>query len=325
MASKLTRQQNVALKTWSPANLKALWAAYLAKNPGAKLPGTGMAPNVGGFSPFAAPERPPPGTYDPSIDAQVRASGRGLGDLQQDTGIANQRGQDDFLTGQGELQRALDRRLADAGTERTRHHSDFEQLLGDIGTARTREGEDYGTSLANLGRRYDQLGTSQAERATAAGFVPGGGALQQALEKRMANQAIDRQPIDTSHTRAGQDFAEREANARNLENRDVADYSSLVGSGGQDGRLQEDFQSQLGLGLSRGNEDRANTLARAGRENDQFGLDASAQRWFQATQAGYDPPGRPANQVGSVTNPYKVVRTPRGSRRLYSTGYLVSR
>src|SRR5688572_7192595 len=37
-----------------------------------------------GFTPFQAPSRPPPGTYDPSLDAAERAAGRGYGDLQQD-------------------------------------------------------------------------------------------------------------------------------------------------------------------------------------------------------------------------------------------------
>jgi hypothetical protein len=310
MASTLTRPQRVALKTWTPANLKSLWAAYLKKNPGAKLPATGMAPNIGGFDPFHAPERPPPGTYDPSLDAQERAAGRGYGDLQQDTDIGNARGEDDFLLGKGELEKALARHLADLTTNRGRQHSDYE-------LSKKQASEDYGTSLTNLQRSYDIRGAAQTDAATAAG-VSAGGALQQALQKRMANQAIEKAPIDTGFQRFNQQADEGEQ-------RSQADFDLLAGD---NGRLQEDFQSQLGqlgLGLSRGNEDRANTLARAGRETTQLGTDVAAQRWYQAAAAGYDPPQRPVSQHGSLANPYKIVKTPRGNRRLYHTGQLVMR
>jgi hypothetical protein len=290
MASTLTRAQQVALKTWTPANLRALWAAARKANP--SLPATppmGFSPNVGGFGKFTPETDPPPGTYDPSIDAQVRAGQRGYGDLQQDTDIANQRGEDDFLLGSGELQKQLQRQLADAATSRTNQHADYE------------------TGIADLIRGYTRQGVSQAEHANAAGVVGTGGALQQALEKRTANLAHDRAPLDTNEQR------------RSLE------YDLYTGP---QGRYQQDYGEklgQLGLSVSRPNEDRANALTRAGRENDQLGLDASAQRWFQATQGGYDPPARPASQQGSLTNPYKLVTTKRGTRRLYSTGYLTAR
>lgn len=285
MASSLTRSQRVALKTWNPRQLQALWDAYLKRSPGAKLPSTGMAPNVGGFSPFASPERPPPGTYDPSIDAQVRATGRGFADLEQDTGIANARGQDDFLLGTGQAKRSLQEHLAD--------------LLG----VEKRGREDYGRATETLGRNYAQLGERQLEGAAGAGMLRGG-ALQEALRVRTENQGREQGVLDQSLQRMVAD---------NMTQRDRVQHG------------YEDTVGALGLGLSRGNEDRANTLARAGREKDQFGLDASAQRWFQATQAGYDPPVRPPGQRGSEANPYKVVNTSRGKRRLYHTGYLVRR
>lgn len=285
MAPTLTRQQRVALKTWTPANLHSLWDAYLKQNPGAKLPSTGFAPNVGGFTPFSTPDRPPPGTYDPSLDAQLAASGRGLGDLQMDTGIANQRAQDDYTLQSGELQKRLDAALADAATGRSRQHQGYED------------------ALAGLDRSYSQLGQHQAGAANQAG-VYSGGALQQALQKRMANEAIDRKPLDQN------------------EAAQLADYNTNVG------RLNQGFATdsgQLSLGLQRGTDDRANTLGRAGRENTQFGVDIGAQRWYQAAAAGYDPGQKPADQHGTGTKAFRYVRTPRGTRRLLSTGYLTNR
>lgn len=285
MAS-LNRRQRVALKTWSPANLHSLWAEYLKKNPGAQLPGTGYAPNVGGFTPFQTPDRPPPGTYDPNLDAAEAASGRGYGDLQQDTTRDNTRAEDDYTTAKGLLQKHLDQALADAGTTRTRQHQGYEE------------------AIAALDRNYQRLGNVQGEQAAAAGGFGAGGALQQALEKRLGNQAIDRKPMDTN------------------EAQQLADYNTFVDRA--KGGFADDL-GQLSLGFTRGNDDRATQLGRAGRENTQFGVDTGAQRWYQATQAGYDPPQKPASQHGSGKKAFRYVRTPRGTRRLMSTGYLVNR
>lgn len=314
MASTLTRQQRVALKTWNPANLRSLWATYLKANPDAKLPATGMAPNVGGFDPFHAETRPPPGTYDPSLDAQLAASGRGFSDLGQDYTVNKGRAQDDFLTGQGELQKALSQHLADLTSSRDRQHADYL-------TAKDQASQDYGTSLGNLQRSYDIRGGVQGEQAAARG-VSGGGALQQALDKRMANQAIDKAPIDTG-------FQRFNAQADQGEQRAQQDFNTLAGD---NGRLREDFAAQigkLGLGLDRSYGDQGDAtiaLARGGRENTQFGTDIAAQRWYQAAQAGYDPAQPPAGEHPMANGgASRLVRTPRGTRRLYSTGYLVRR
>jgi hypothetical protein len=227
MASTLTRAQQVALKTWTPANLRALWAAARKANP--SLPATppmGFSPNVGGFGKFTPETNPPPGTYDPSIDAQVRAGQRGYGDLQQDTDIANQRGEDDFLLGSGELQKQLQRQLADAATSRTNQHADYE------------------TGIADLIRGYTRQGVSQAEHANAAGVVGTGGALQQALEKRTANLAHDRAPLDTNEQRA------------------QSEYDLYTGP---QGRYQQDYGSSSGSSgfPSRGRTRTARTRSRA--------------------------------------------------------------
>lgn len=269
----------------------------------------GIRAGFTGFTPFVAPTRPPPGTYDPSIDAQVGAANRGYQDLSVDTGIQNTRAQDDFLLGQGELQKQLDRTLGDATTARGQQHSDY--LLAQQNAA-----QDYGRQISDLQRSYDARAQAQTAGATAAG-VQAGGALQQALNARMANQAHDRAPIDTNFQRFNQ-----AADTGEQRQQSAFDLST--------GRAKEDFASQLGqlgLGLSRGNEDRANTLARAGRETGQLGLDAKAQEWYQATQAGYDPGQKPKNEhtdpkTGQV---YRLVRTSHGLRRLLPTGQLVRR
>lgn len=302
MAATLTPAQKVALNTWTGAlpararnawgggavpanNLQALLQAYTALpgNQGYKPP-NGLAPNVGGFAPFVPPTMPPPGTYDPSLDAQLGAANRGYGDLQSQTGVDNQRAQDDFNLQSGHLHDLLNNNLADLLTGRNRTHDAYEQ------------------GLANLDHNYAQLGDQQLQQTNAMGGLEGG-ALQQALAKRMANEARDRQPMDTAEQQSAVDYGTNVDRAN-------AGYNYDVGN--------------LGLGLSRGNEDRANTLGIAGRENAQFGKDIGAQRWFQATQAGYDPPQKPADlQINSQGRQSRLVKTPRGTRRLVSTGYLL--
>ena len=273
-------------------------------------------PGRGGFTPFVAPQRPPPGTYDPAIDAQVRAGGRGYGDMQEDFGINKGRAQDDFLIGKGELEKALGRELADLGRQRGESHADYERR-------KQQASEDYGSSLAGLQRSYDQRAGVQTEQATQAG-VQAGGALQQALQKRMANQALDKAPIDTNFQRFNQE-------ADLGEQRQQQEYEILAGQGDSGGRLREDAASQigrLGLGLDRAFGDQGDqtiALARAGRENTELGTDAAAQRWYQSTQAGYDPPQPPKNEHTVNGQTYRLVRTPRGLRKLLPSGHLVGR
>lgn len=291
MASKLTRRQRVALKTWNPANLQSLLNAYVNAGPGGKVanpgykPPNGLAPNVGGFTPFAMPERPPPGTYDPALDAQERAGDRGYGDLVADTELGNERAQDDFLTRKSSFQREL---------ERTLH---------DLGLTRTRQQADYGRAVGDLQQGYRNLGVRQTEQAAGSGMLRGG-ALQQATQKRTLNEAHDRVPLDQHIARALEDIATNEKRAR------------------------EGYDVNLGaatLDLDRGTTDRRTALERGGRENTQFGTDIGEQRWFQATQAGYDPPEKPAWQKGEGKKSYRLVKTPRGTRRLLSSGYLLRR
>ena len=92
------------------------------------------------------------------------------------------------------------------------------------------------------------------------------------MAKRNENKAIARQPIDTGFARFNQDSSQAET------------------------RLNEDKGLALGdldRGFLRGTDDAAIGLARAGRENTQFGLDANAQRFYQANVPLGGAPRRP--------------------------------
>jgi hypothetical protein len=271
------------------------------------------APKKKGFTPFKAPVNPPPGTYDPAIDAQVRAAQRGYGDLGQDYTVGKTRAQDDYLTATQNDQTDYQNALGDLTQTHDRSLSDL--LLG-----RTRGTEDYNASVANLDRSYLRLGDQQTQAANAAGVI-GGGALAQALQKRTANEAIDRAPIDTNYNRFLGDSQTQEGRI----NQDFTTGSS---------RLQDELNRQLGalsLNLDRTYGDQGDqtvALARAGRENTAFGIDATASRWGQAAGTGYTAPEKPANEH---TDPrtgqtFRLVRTPAGQLvRMLPSGQTVRR
>lgn len=126
------------------------------------------------WTPYQTPQ-PPPGTYDPNLDIQVSAAGRGLSDLTGDIATAGTRDTTDYLTG-----------------------------MGDIATRSAREGQDYQSSIDMLTRNYASLGRGQAQQQAAAG-VSDGGAVLQAAAKRVQNQALAKAPIDQAHARFGED------------------------------------------------------------------------------------------------------------------------
>src|SRR5690349_19596385 len=65
------------------------------------------------FTPFVQPTKPPVGSYDPALDASVRASGRGLQDLTSDTGLQDQRSANDYGLGQNNINEQRGNTLAD--------------------------------------------------------------------------------------------------------------------------------------------------------------------------------------------------------------------
>ncbi len=207
--------------------------------PGGRAPIGSTNPNWT-FKPWKAPPVPT-NLYDPAIDAQVGQSDRGYLDTQLDTGLANQRAQTDYGIGIAGLKTGLDRQT-----------------------------QDYNRNVMLLARSYTNLANQQKQQQNGAGVLDGGAVAQAAL-KRAANQALERQPLDTNMGRATEDNAVQVAG--------------------------------LGLGLQRGQEDRELGLTRAGREHSQFGLDAEKQRQFQGAQNGYIAPA-PGEKGGQPKNQY---------------------
>jgi hypothetical protein len=273
--------------------------------------------------------QPPVGTYDPALDAQAAAAQRGYGDLQADYETGNLRDTVDYGLGRDAIGRDYGRNSADLGTQLQRAlgglgtdyrygSEDLAQALArgtqDLGTARTQGQEDYGSSVAMLQRQYRQLGSAQQQQQNAAGVLRGGAALQAAV-KRAENESLERQPIDTSFNRFLSDNTLQQGRL----GEDVGRGQTRLTEGfnTQTGQLNEDYATQTGrlgedrdlalaslaLGLAppdasnplggRSFQDRTTALTRAGRENTEFGQDVNAQRFYQATQGGWNPPPPP--------------------------------
>jgi len=238
------------------------------------------------------PIAPPPGTYDPDLDAQQRASDRGLGDLIDDTGKAKERSATDLQLGLDQIGTGRKRNTEDYTTATGRTNVEFGRSLSDLLTTRTRGGEDYQTSLGNLSRQYQQLGDVQLQAANKAGALEGSGAGIQAARKRAENQSIDKAPIDTAYQRFQADSTRDES--RIGEDKTYA----LGGLKTSYDRGNEDFDTQtgqLGLGYKRGNEDLDTQLTRGGREASMFTQDVAAARQFQY--------GGPVLSAGGLVNP----------------------
>jgi hypothetical protein len=239
------------------------------------------------------PPPPPTGTYDPALDAQRRAASRGLRDTVADTSTANTRDTVDYGLGRDDIFRAQTRGNEDLTTSRDRGYGDVDR------------------QIAVLQRGYQTLAGQQAQQFQAHGLAYGGAALQ-AAAKRQANEAFDQQPLDVARARIGEDFTR------------------------QTGRLGEDTGLQLGrLALDyappdasnplggRRFQDRGTALTRAKREDTAFGLDVGAEKYFQATQSGWVPPGPPKKKKppafpkGTRSRPGRQPNTRVGSGRLY--------
>jgi hypothetical protein len=151
--------------------------------------------------------KPPTGSYDPALDAQLRASERGLGDVRMDTATANTRALNDWTS-------------AKQGLDQDLH--------------RGRQDLDWQVKL--LDRSYQQLARRQGEGARAAGVLSGGIALQ-AAAKRAENLAIDRAPIEVNRSRLKEDWGTATSQLKTDYDRGVEDRTTGLGRAEREGEF----------------------------------------------------------------------------------------
>lgn len=278
---------------------------------------------------------PPPGTYDPQLDASLRAADRGLDYFKFDTARQGTRALEDYGIarddatinrdrGRNDLVTGINRAIEDYGIGRGDIGREYDRAVHDIGTQRGDTKGDFSRALAELNRRYQFQQSAQEQQARSAGIMEGGYAAQ-AAKKRAANLAFDRAPLDTSLSRSLRDLKTSEG--RVGENRDRAMLGlntegsrALTDFGTQGYRQEQDFGRLLGTpgsarsgllyqGYSRGVEDRATGLQRAGAENREFGQDIMGSKYYQARYgAGTLPVWRPRSGGPRKRDPYAIPR-----------------
>jgi hypothetical protein len=225
---------------------------------------------------------PPPGSYDPALDAALRASKRGLGDVQFDTETNRERSASDYITALGDIGRQKDELRQDTATQRGDVEQGYQRNLGDLLQQRGYTQQDYQSSIDALNRNYAQLGDAQRQAGNARGLLDGGYQAQ-AARKRAANQAIEKAPMDTAFSRAlaaSQTGEQRLGEDRSTTLRDLVTQSTR---GRQALNRQGGLDSQQ---YQRGSQDLTTQLTRANRENTAFGLDTGSQKLYQALQSG---------------------------------------
>jgi hypothetical protein len=165
--------------------------------PQTKKPSTPKTPSAGGPSATSVAPRLT-GQYDPALDAQYRASQRGLEHLRQDTGTAGSRSGEDLMT-----------------------------TLSLAGRNQQRANEDFDTQLQSLFRQFGLQGQQQAQSANAAGVLHGG-TLGAAAQVRQGNLAFARQPIDVGRARTAEDYTSSTGEAQRAYGRAAQDRNTKL-------------------------------------------------------------------------------------------------
>lgn len=185
----------------------------------------------------------PWGSYDPSIEAQLQASRRGLADLRQDTRIANRWSRKDFRQRMADSRQGWQRTRFDLGQQRQRGLQRFrfqrQDLQRDAGRAR----EDFATRLQGISRQFGQQAVSQQQAQNAAGTLSGGTGAA-AAAKRAENQRFAEQPIHTAASRMEQDLSTKLGRVQVGENQLRQDFATRLNRGRQDVRRDRKLSRQ---------------------------------------------------------------------------------
>lgn len=217
------------------------------------------------FTPYKPPK--PTGYFDPALEAQRRAAGRGYLDTRQDTSLAGTRAAVDYGLANDDL---------------ARRRSDYEA--------------DYGRNVGLLTKNYTDLGTSQDERANAYGVVPGGGAALQSAAKRATNMASDRAGLDQSRSQFLAGITDAQGQLDVNYGRGVDDRTLGLSRAGRENTLYgQDINAQEAYQAAQNNYIAPARGAKGGiPRNERIGAGGAHTRTqtFNGIQYTYDPTGR---------------------------------
>lgn len=269
-----------------------------------KKAGSGSGGRAGGVNLPNLPtfNGPPAGTFDPGLEAQVRAAERGLLDLIEKTRLEGRRESHDtrearillerkVRQGRSDIDRNRGYAIKDAGTQREGLGVNFARDLQDLAIAKQRGEEDYQKALTDMQHRYARIGAEQSQASVSQG-TDSVGVEAASAAVRGANQSADKSEVDTAHRRAEEalaleDARTREDLARRLGLVDEGLGRELTGYGVQAHRLGLDQRTQrnrLHLEAARNRLDRRTNLSHAKREYGIYATDVAQQAYYQAHQ-----------------------------------------
>lgn len=245
---------------------------------------------------------PPPGTFDPGLEAQVRSSQRGLLDLIEKTRLEGHRQHQDvsqkkrelrrgYTQGEGDIRRNRGYAVGDEQYAEGQLNTSFARDIEDLGRAKQQGGEAYERALTDMQHRYAAEAVGQQSHGIQQGTDEAGSNAASAAV-RAANQGHDTSELDREHReraeaiarsegRATEDHATQLAHLHEQSGQQLTGYDIQARRLGQENRQG---RNQLSLAALRANQDRATALSHAKREQGIYQTDVTQQEYFQAHQ-----------------------------------------
>jgi len=149
---------------------------------------------------------PPFMSYDPSINAEIRANDRGLQDINQDFQTQRKIDRQDYRQTRTDIKQGFKRSTQDIKTSANQTRRGFKEKTADIHQTAQRGREDFRLQLNDMFRKFGIQTSNQAQAANARG-VGDGGTLAAAAAKRESNMARDRGSLELARSRQQEDIA----------------------------------------------------------------------------------------------------------------------
>lgn len=206
---------------------------------------------------------PPFMSYDPSINAEIRANARGIQDINQDFQTQRKIDRQDYRQTKSDIGRSFDRGRQDLKFGAKQARRGFKEGRQDIRQTAQRGREDFRLQLSDTLRKYGIQASNQSQMANARG-VGEGGTLAASAAKRAENQALDVGKLQLAKQRQEEDIA----TALQRISKDQGEFSTKYG------RSRERLRQDTGRDYKLAGRDFRRTRRQARRENNRANREA---------------------------------------------------
>lgn len=220
---------------------------------------------------------PPFMSYDPSINAEIRANQRGIQDINQDFKTQRKIDRQDYRQTRKDIQRTFKRGRQDLKFGAKQARRGFKESREDIRQTAQRGREDFRLQLADTFRKYGIQASNQAQSANQRG-VGAGGTLAAGAAIREANLGRDVGKLELARQRQLEDIA----TALQRLGKDKREFRTEYGR--SRGRLREDTARDTKLSKR----DFRRTRRQSRRENNRANREAYFSQLDLTQQAIYN-------------------------------------